>query len=105
MESTAQDTILQFVCFLSGTVRKPIAEYAILARAYDADFDTCCTCMKSDGTLHVYGYKEIDKAISRLNNKDAYCTLKQGIPKWSLVNMLKARKNEQPPLRDVIALM
>jgi hypothetical protein len=92
------------VCFL-GTGRKPTPEYGILARAYDPDFDTCCTCMRVDGSLHVYGYKEIDKAIARLNNKDAYCPLKQGVPKWPLANMLKARKNEGLPLGPIIAEM
>ena len=79
--------------------------YGILARRYDPDFDSCCTVMLRDGTLVTYGFKEVDKALRRLNNKDAYCSLKKNLPRIELMTMLKERKNQEPDLRPLIADM
>jgi hypothetical protein len=59
--------------------------------------------MKVDGSLTVYGYKEIDVALKRMNTKDDYDRIKENCPKKELMNLLKARKNEGPPLSGVIA--
>jgi hypothetical protein len=97
---------LEYVCFLSKgtkeTKGKAVHTFGILARVYNPDFDTCCTVMLVDGSLVVYGYKEVDLGLKRLNNKNAYCPLKTNTPTEELARLLKARKNENPSLQEVI---
>ena len=97
---------LEYVCFLTKankeTKGKVVPTFGILARVYNPDFDTCCTVMLVDGSLVVYGYKEVDLGLKRLNNKDAYCTLKKSTPTEELARLLKARMYEMPPLQEVI---
>jgi hypothetical protein len=58
--------------------------------------------LTADGTLVVYTFKDVNLALRRLNNKDEYSTLKTNAPYVQLMNLLKARKNEGPPLLEVI---
>jgi hypothetical protein len=93
------------VCFLvSG--QKPPHEYAILTRAYDSDVDDCCTCLGRNDRLQTYGFKDVNLAIKRLNNKNDYCPLKKNIPTAELQELLRERiLTMSPSLHDVVAEM
>ena len=79
--------------------------YAVLARDYYAGPDWCCTCLHLDSQLHIYGYKDINIAISRLNNKDYCCPIKEKAPKEQLQYLLSQRMLLTPALHDVVAEM
>ena len=79
--------------------------YAVLARDYDADTDWCCTCLHLNAQLHIYGYIELNKAISRLNNKDYCCPIKAKAPKEQLQSVLSQRMLLAPALHDIVVLM
>jgi hypothetical protein len=56
--------------------------------------------------LRTYGYKDIDLAIKRLNNKNDYCPLKKNIPIVELQELLKVRLlTMSPSLHDVVVEM
>ncbi len=61
--------------------------------------------MLGDGSLNVYGYKAVDLGLKKLNNKNDFCLLKQNTPEVALATLLKARKNAEPPLQEVILEM
>ncbi len=94
-------TTLTYVLFF-GPNGQPPHVYAILARDFDPKIDKCCTRFHLDGTLRVYPFQEIDKAISRLNNKDLLCPLRQNIPTHELNDILQDRLLRSPPLMDEI---
>jgi hypothetical protein len=104
-EERRPETILEYVCLLGANPKKDPPQYGILARSYDPLVDECCTVLKPDGSLEVYGFKDVNLALRRLNNKDEYSPLKKEAPYTHLMNLLKARKNEGTPLRDVISDM
>ena len=79
--------------------------YAVLARDYDGDTDWCCTCLHLNAQLHIYGYIELNKAISRLNNKDYCCPIKAKAPKEQLQSVLSQRMLLAPALHDIVVLM
>ena len=79
--------------------------YAVLARDYYDGPDWCCTCLHLDSQLHIYGYKDINIAISRLNNKDYCCPIKEKAPKEQLQYLLSQRMLLTPALHDVVAEM
>ena len=79
--------------------------YAVLARDYYAGPDWCCTCLHLDSQLHIYGHKDINIAISRLNNKDNCCPIKEKAPKEQLQYLLSQRMLLTPALHDVVAEM
>ena len=102
MNVPGKDFKFVHVCFLEPG-GKGEHSYGILARTYDPTLDTCCTCMNLKGTLQVYGYKEIDKAIGRLKTKNEYCELKRNAPIRALDNVLLMRLSKSPPLKEVVA--
>ena len=79
--------------------------YAVLARDYYAGPDWCCTCLHLDSQLHIYGHKDINIAISRLNNKAYCCPIKEKAPKEQLQYLLSQRMLLTPALHDVVAEM
>ena len=101
--ANSKDTVttLTYVLFY-GPNGQPLHVYAILARDFDPKIDNCCTCFHLDGTLRVYLFKDIDKAISRLNNKDDLCPMRKNIPTHELNDILQERLLRSPPLMDEI---
>ena len=76
--------------------------FAILASQFNPDTDDFGTCLKCDDTLQVLGYKDMVKAISRLNNKDIYAPIRKEIPKAHLRNLLQQRREMVPSLSESV---
>jgi hypothetical protein len=79
--------------------------FAILASPFNPDTDDFGTCLKWDDTFQVLGYKDMVKAISRLNNKDIYAPIRKEIPKAHLRNLLQQRRDMVPSLSESVREM
>ena len=97
----ASDSTLRF--------RVPIGrpfEYAILASPFNPETDYFGTCLNCDDILQVVGYEAMMKALSRINNKDIYNSIRQNIPKAQLRDLLHARRQlVDPSLTEIIQEM
>jgi hypothetical protein len=93
-----------YVCFLVKG-QPGVHDYGVLARAYNRDTDSCCICLRLDGTLTPYGFKDINLAIRRLLTRDELCPMKINLPSWSLHNCLIDRNGASPPLAELVAAL